>query len=646
MAKYLPLPDGTSVTIREGETPQDAWARAQRMYPEAFQSAAPASTAESGFTPALKSGYSELKSGIAALAGRTGIMDQEAAEKYIKEQEAYQQRTFKPTATFGEAPVTKTLELLGGSLPYMAAPVVAGGAVALTPLTGTAATIAGLGAAGAASAGQFTGSNLRRQMEEGKALGETELAPAFAAAVPQAALDVVGFRLIPGVRQIFTAAGKEVPPAVAKRIAEQGVKDIAKDYALTTGKAMGGEGLTEAGQQFLERLQAGLNISDEKAREEYFDSFLGGAVLAGTLSPAGRYLERRGEAAKQEAERLQKAQEVRAQEEAAKEAARAQRATPEGQLAFAQDYEARLAEYNQLKALKKPSKDADPLAQVEFKETRKRMGELREGLTRDSVEYRKARETVRTLAEQQRLQGLSPEAFMLEQMGLETPAAAGAAPKTRTVINEFGQIVEEPIEAPKAEVEAPSAGEQYLNQQVDAARQMGMFAVKDDEGGVDVTDYVNFAMQDPALAAQAVKEGAGVQGLSPQENGALLGGIRLRLKALEKQAANQAKAEMAQRTEDLRAQKPGAEADAQQQAAAEMYEAQTTTLREGEPNFDYLDPIFEKALSGPEEVVKVDESVMPVRNAAALRARIDALEKEIADAREKEAAAKLSLIHI
>ncbi len=637
MAQYITLPNGSLFEIRKGESRETALAKAIEQYPEAF-GFGPQKAAEqpqSGFTPALKSGYSELKSGIAALAGRTGIMDEAAAEKYIAEQQAYQQRTFKPTATFGEAPLTKTAELLGGSLPYIAAPVVAGGAVALTPLTGTAATIAGLGAAGAASAGQFTGSNLRRQMEEGKKLGETELGAAALAAVPQAALDMVSFRMIPGIRQIFTAAGTELAPAAAKRIAEQGVKEIAKDYTLATGKAMTAEGLTEAGQQVLERMQAGLSLTDPQARAEYIDSLIGGAVLGGVLSPAGRYVERRGEAAKQEAERLEKAQEVRAQEEAAKEAARAQRATPEGQLAFAQDYEARLAEYNQLKALKKPGKDADPLAQVEFKETRKRMGELREGLTRDSVEYRKAREVARTLAEQQRLQGLSPEGFMLEQMGLETPAAEGAAapaaPKTRTVINEFGQIVEEPIEAPKAEGEAPSAGEQYLNQQVDAARQMGV---------LDVADMADFAMQDPALAAQAVKEGVGVQGLSPQDNGALLGGIRLRLKALEKQAANQAKAEMAQRTEDMRAQKPGAEADAQQQAAAEMYEAQATTLREGEPNFDYLDAIFEKALSGPEEVVKVDESVMPVRNAAALRARIDALEKEIADAREKEAAAK------
>ena len=38
MAQYLPLPDGSSVTIREGESPQEAYARAQRMYPEAFKS--------------------------------------------------------------------------------------------------------------------------------------------------------------------------------------------------------------------------------------------------------------------------------------------------------------------------------------------------------------------------------------------------------------------------------------------------------------------------------------------------------------------------------------------------------------------------------------------------------------------------------
>jgi hypothetical protein len=35
--QYLPLPDGSSVTIRDGETPKETWARAQQMYPDAFK---------------------------------------------------------------------------------------------------------------------------------------------------------------------------------------------------------------------------------------------------------------------------------------------------------------------------------------------------------------------------------------------------------------------------------------------------------------------------------------------------------------------------------------------------------------------------------------------------------------------------------
>ena len=44
MPQYVPLPDGSSVTVREGETPEQAYARAQQMYPEAFKTAPPAPT--------------------------------------------------------------------------------------------------------------------------------------------------------------------------------------------------------------------------------------------------------------------------------------------------------------------------------------------------------------------------------------------------------------------------------------------------------------------------------------------------------------------------------------------------------------------------------------------------------------------------
>jgi len=52
MPQYLPLPDGSSVTIREGETPQQAWVRAIESYPEAFGlEAAEAQQPETGFIP-------------------------------------------------------------------------------------------------------------------------------------------------------------------------------------------------------------------------------------------------------------------------------------------------------------------------------------------------------------------------------------------------------------------------------------------------------------------------------------------------------------------------------------------------------------------------------------------------------------------
>jgi hypothetical protein len=153
------------------------------------------------------------------LLGKTGVMDIEQAAQYQKEKEAEARRIFKPTEQgWTEAPLTKLAELGGGSLPYMVAPVAAGVAAGALPLTGAAAAAAGLGATGLTSLAQFTGTNLGRQIQEGKTLQQTELAPAALAALPQAALDVLplgylpGVRqLIPGVKQIFAAAGKEIP---------------------------------------------------------------------------------------------------------------------------------------------------------------------------------------------------------------------------------------------------------------------------------------------------------------------------------------------------------------------------------------------------------------------------------------------------
>ena len=64
-------------------------------------------TPESGFFPALKAGVSGVQEAGYALAGRTGLMDEAAAQKAIEEEQAYQQRVFAPTEEgFLEAPVT------------------------------------------------------------------------------------------------------------------------------------------------------------------------------------------------------------------------------------------------------------------------------------------------------------------------------------------------------------------------------------------------------------------------------------------------------------------------------------------------------------------------------------------------------------
>jgi len=290
MPQYVRLPDGNLFPLKEGEDPASALSAAEKLYPQAFglTQKAPEEQPKSGFMPALKAGVSSLKGDIAGLAGRAGIMDLPAAEKYRAEQEAYQKKTFAPTQEgFLEAPFTKIGELAGGSLPYMVAPA----AAAFLAPEGLAAA----GAAGLASAAQFTGSNISRQVQEGKKLGETDVVNAALAAIPMAALDTVSLGMIPGMGKMFGKLGFNLSEKAAQDLAKEGLKKTAADYLLTTGRTMGVEGLTEAGQQVFERMQAGLNINDPEARKEYFDNFIGGAVLGGILAPVGRRVERGAE---------------------------------------------------------------------------------------------------------------------------------------------------------------------------------------------------------------------------------------------------------------------------------------------------------------------------------------------------------------
>lgn len=287
MALYtVEAPDGRMLEIEgpEGASEQTVLAAARKLYYEQAnkpQEAPAPDTAKGGFGAAFSAGLEGVKAAGAAVAGKVGILSEDTAQQYIEEKQRRQQEIFRPTEEgWTGAPFTKFAETLGGSLPYIAAPVV--GALAAKPiLAGTAAAgIAGTIGGITAGTAQFTGTNLLRQMDEGKKLSETDLAAAGITAPAQAALDVVGLRFVPGIRKIFAEAGKEISEAAAKRIAERG---IISNAIISGGKAATAEGFTETGQQLLERLQAGLDIADEKARDEYLESFISGAVLGGTF---------------------------------------------------------------------------------------------------------------------------------------------------------------------------------------------------------------------------------------------------------------------------------------------------------------------------------------------------------------------------
>lgn len=308
---YLPLPDGNMVTVREGESPDQAWARAQRDYPGSFTKSKPGDQDKSGFKAAASAGTSRLQGGLGLLAGKLGLMDSGKAEAYNKAKEEEAAARFTPTKdSWIESPLLKLKETAGGSLPAMAATIGAGAAAATAaPLVGVGAGLAGMLGAGAASTAQFTGSNLQRQMEDGKSLDEASGAKALLTAIPQAVLDVITARAIPGLGKILGAAGKEITEEGAKAMVAQTIKEKAKDYGWSTVKLMSKEGATEAAQAVLERAQAGLSITDPEARDEYFENFMGGAALAGALGPGGRYVERGQQIAKgkqMEKDRLQK----------------------------------------------------------------------------------------------------------------------------------------------------------------------------------------------------------------------------------------------------------------------------------------------------------------------------------------------------
>lgn len=289
MPQYLTLPNGASFPIMEGETPEQATLAAMDKYPEAFGFEQEKKQGPGGFGAAFKAGVQNIAGEAALTAGKAGLINTDTAERFAKDRRAAADEAFTPTQdSFLESPWQNTKELLGGSLPYAVAPLAAAGAAGLAG----APALVGAGAAAALSGAQFTGTNLQRQMDTGKTLDEASGSRAALTAVPQAALEALTFRMIPGIGRLFGAAGEKITTETARELAQQTAGKIAADYLAATGKAMTVGALTEATQQTLERAQADLSVTDPEARGEMLQALFGGAVLSGVLAPGGRFVER------------------------------------------------------------------------------------------------------------------------------------------------------------------------------------------------------------------------------------------------------------------------------------------------------------------------------------------------------------------
>jgi hypothetical protein len=504
---------------------------------------------ESGIGAAFRSGLSNLAGDVQAVRAAFGAEGAEAkaAEARKRASEQYKQPEF----------LDQPLNYIGGlaaqSVPYMVAPVVAGGLAATAPVSGAlglGAAAAGALGAGAVSAGQFAGSNLSRQLEGGVAAKDLDVTSAVAAAIPQAALDTVSLRMIPGLRGILGKAGYELTEAQAAKIARDGLigttANAVKAYGPSVLKTAGVEGLTESAQQVLERAQAGLSITDPQARQEYYDSFIGGAVLGGTFAVPGRALER-GEARGKFEKEAQLKKEEEAKVAADAEAER-RKGTPylldELDATFNQLQEKKaglLADRNALTGGKKKlPKDATPEQREAFENISTELKDTERMLYKIGPEYNKNKAAIAAAKQQRKIEEMSPQdRFLYGDEGAPVEeAAATEAPRTLLDLPEGQETA--PAEPTMESTEGAQQRAGLMLDQLNAWRSDNLWRFerdvenKDEQKNLEnqVQDQaVQTLLQNPALAQRMVDERISVPGFNSKESNSILSKIKLQLKA-------------------------------------------------------------------------------------------------------------------
>lgn len=510
---YLQLPDGSYFQFDDALPDDKAYALAKQKHPDAF-----GIKPQEGLGAAFKKGAEQFASsgitGIRSLFGNA----QTAAEEGLQQQQNIGARYADQVSW--DRVKQKYDDPQGGLFPAMGevarqvplaiaeqAPNIAAtlgsakaGAMAGAPFAAAfppAPLIgAGIGAVIPSFLQQF-GGNVVRQQEATP--GQVNAGNAALAAVPQAGLDAVG-TLVPLGK---TVVGKLLGPQVEAYLAKggsQAAEKLARESlkaTLAKGTAVGvmAEVPTEVAQQMLERLQAGLSLTDADALDEYKATAYQTGLL-GPIGAGGRYMDRnaaRGEVA--EAKRMKDAK-------AAADAAEAEtqrKQTPEYLTDLTQRYDAATqqkaevdAKIKELQASLKgaPAQDKrDIVSQI--RQLKLAQGTAANELKPLQAEYDQRLPEIQAAREQQRLAGLNPMEVLVGEQAPE-----GASPDA-TPFTDMAQTPVAPAGAP--------AQPNYLQDRIRALEDPNAAAVG--ESTLDPREVVASLLERPDLAKRMLSSG-------------------------------------------------------------------------------------------------------------------------------------------
>lgn len=283
-----------------------------------------------GFFEALRSGAGTLKAAPEAVqfAQAPSYDVDEARKAFLAKQEPE-----KATTSFAQVKDLSSFadyakQQAGQSVGYLVPPGAAGAAARVLSRSPGIGRAVGLGVLGA----QYAVENLGRQageqqsaIERGKTPEETSVAGALGAAAGQTALDAVGveffrplFSRFPFVKNLLGEGGEKVAKESEDALIEA-VRSgqIKRSSGIVTGigKGIAFEVPQEIAQQMLERAQAGLSLTDQDARNEYYEAGAGAVLLGAPLGGMGKYFENRG--------KIKEAEEIQARRDIEREIAKA-----------------------------------------------------------------------------------------------------------------------------------------------------------------------------------------------------------------------------------------------------------------------------------------------------------------------------------